>query len=245
VEAYNGVKITSATLVPGSRRAVFTLAEGNVALVFDYFVQKWAVWTRYGAVTATNWSGGYARLLADGTVLQETPGAFTDEGSAVNIRLRTSWLSFAELSGFQRVWRFILQGAYMGPHTLMVSVAYDNNPSPIQHTQVDASLLTVAPNVYGLTTPYGPPPPPTYGEEENTSPVADTQTADIGNPGGGAYPSYEWQVKLLQQKSTNIQVTITEIQSQGVYTEGLDISSVTFLIGEMPKLHKVPARRSI
>jgi hypothetical protein len=40
-------------------------------------------------------------------------------------------------------------------------------------------------------------------------------------------------------------VTITESQWNGIYTEGLDLSSMTFLVGEMPKLHKVPVRRSI
>lgn len=249
VEKYNDIPITSAWLVPGSRRAVFTLSDseqvGNIALVFDYYVQKWSVWTRYGAVDACIFNGVYTRLLTDGTVLQETVGEYTDENSQVNIKLKTSWLNFAGLSGYQRVWRFIVAGSYKGKHTLMVSVAYDDNPSAIQNVMVDASLLTLRPNIYGLDDPYGPLPPPTYGEEENTSPVADTQTADIGNPGGGSYPQYEWLVKILQQKSTSIQITITECQPDGAYSEGLELSSMTFLVGEMPKLNRVPARRSI
>jgi hypothetical protein len=233
-ERFNNLTVTSATLIQNGRRVVFTMERSapnvNMALVYDYFVEKWSVWTNYGAVDALAFGGLLTHLLADGTIYQETPGVFSDDGSPVLVKLRTSWLSFAGLSGFQRVWRFILRGGYHGTHKLKISVAFDDNPAPKQNVEVNATqVLKWKPN---------------YGGDVDLGPVADTTLADTDNPGGGKFANYEWQVKLLQQKCTSVQVTITEAPT-GSPNEGLSISVLTFLIGVLPKLKKVGLRHNL
>ncbi len=233
-ERFNNLQVTSATLIQNGRRVVFTMERSapnvNMALVYDYFVERWSVWTNYGAVDALAFGGLLTHLLADGTIYQETPGVFSDDGAPVLIKLRTSWLSFAGLSGFQRVWRFILRGSYLGTHKLKISVAFDDNPAPKQNVEVNATqVLKWKPN---------------YGGDVDLGPVADTSLAGTDNPGGGKFANYEWQVKLLQQKCTSIQVTLTEAPT-GSPNEGLSISVLTFLIGVLPKLQKVALRHNL
>jgi hypothetical protein len=234
VERFNSLQVTSATLIQNGRRVVFTMARSapnvNMALVYDYFVEKWSVWTNYGAVDALAFGGLLTHLLADGRVYQETPGLYGDDGARVLIKLRTSWLSFAGLSGFQRVWRFILRGSYRGTHKLQISVAFNDNPAPKQNVEVNATqVLKWKPN---------------YGGDTDLGPVADTSLADTDNPGGGQFANYEWQVKLLQQKCTSVQVTITEAPT-GSPNEGLSISVLTFLVGILPKIHKLGSRHNL
>lgn len=227
VERYNDIEVTSALLSPGSRRVIFTLAETagtNIALVYDYFVQKWAVWTRHGAVDSIAFEGLLTFLKADGTIYQETPGEFSDDGSRILIKARTSWLAFAGLSGFQRVWRFILRGSYRGAHKLLISVAFDDNPAPAQNVEVNAAQVLKY--------------EPSYGGDVDISPVAGTTLAGTDDPGGGRFANYEWQVKLLRQKTTSVQVTISEAETEAP-NEGLSISVLTFLVGMLPKLKKV------
>jgi hypothetical protein len=230
VERFNNLTVTSATLVPNSRRVVLTMAQSapnvNMALVYDYFVQKWAVWTNYGAVDALAFGGLLTHLLENGRLYQETPGRYNDANSRVLIKLRTSWLAFAGLSGFQRVWRFILRGSYRGAHKLKISVAFNDNPAAKQNEEVDAT------QVLKWTTD--------EGGTADMLPVADTVLGDLdtGSPGGGRFANYEWQVKLLQQKCTSVQVTITEAPTDAP-NEGLSISVLTFLVGMMPKLTKL------
>jgi len=39
--------------------------------------------------------------------------------------LQTSWLQLASLQGFQRVYKMLVLGDYISPHTLTVRIAYD------------------------------------------------------------------------------------------------------------------------
>jgi hypothetical protein len=141
VEAFNNLTITRALLVPNSRRVLF-FTSGGTALAYDYYADKWAVFLNQSAVDATTFGGLVTFVQANGAIMQETPGVFTDNGSPILRGLTTSWLSFAGLSGFQRVWRFEVVGDYISTHTLAVSVAFDGNPTPLQtQTVVAANVL--------------------------------------------------------------------------------------------------------
>ncbi len=220
VEIYNSATVTAARLEPNSRRVIFTLDTG-IALAYDYHVGKWAVWTAHDAADATIFGGLLTYLRPDGTVLQQTPGEYTDDGQAILQSLVTSWLAFAGISGVQRVWRFNIRGDYRSPHILNVSVAVDDNPGTVQTERV------VAADVMG------------------DQPVADTTVADTDNPGGGTYPPYEFTVKLARQRCASVQLTIQEQQTGPDYGEGFSLSAVSFLVGTDKGLHKVPANRSI
>ena len=124
VEAYNGTTITSALLMRSVNQVRFTLSSG-VALVYDYFFGQWSVFTNIGAVDACIYNGIYNYLTSAGLVNAETPGAYTDNGSFIQMSLTTSWMSLAGLQGFQRCWRMLVLGKYKSPHTLQVNIATD------------------------------------------------------------------------------------------------------------------------
>jgi hypothetical protein len=221
VEAFNNLTITAAKKMPNSRRVIF-FTNGSIALVWDYFAEKWAVFTNQNAADATVFGGLITYVKPTGQLWQETPGLFTDNGAPILIGLTTSWLSFAGLLGFQRVWRFGIEGEYRSLHSLTVSVAYDGSPAALQtQTVVNAATLVGA----------GPP--------------GDTILGDTENPGDGVYPPYEFIVKLLRQKCSSIQVTLQENQIGPTPGEGLTLSGITFLVGSLKGLHPAPKSRVI
>jgi len=221
VEAYNGLTVTSAQMVPNSRRVVF-FTSGGVALAYDYFADKWSVWTNVSAADAAVFNGVLTYLKAGGQIWQETPGSYTDNGAPVLTGWTTSFLSFAGLQGFQRVWRFGILGDYRSPHSLSVSVAFDGNGAPIQVENVSSATAL------------------------NPGGVSDSTIADTDNPGDGAFPQLEYVVKVARQKCSSIQVSVQESQAGPTYGEGLSISGLTFVVGATGKgLHPVPSSRSI
>jgi hypothetical protein len=220
VEDYNATTITSARIVPTARRIIFTLDSG-VALALDYDVGFWSTWSNVNAADGIVHRGSFLYLQANGALRRETPGLYVDPGGVpVLIGVQFGWFNFAGQNGAQRVWRLIIRGDYRTPHKLEVYIGYDNSSAFEQREMIDASTLV-----------------------GNNIPLADTGLAGTQDPGGGLYPQYEWQIKLLRQRSTNIQVTVREAAGSPP-GEGLSLSSFTVLCGIQPGLHKVPAERS-
>jgi hypothetical protein len=146
VEAFNGASVTSAQLIPQTTQIRFSLAgTDKYALVYDYFVNEWSIFTNHSVADACTYKDLYTYLSPDGKVMQETPGQFTDNGSFVPLSLTTSWISMAGLQGFQRIWRFLVLGEYKSPHSLNVGIAYDFDSAI---TQTDSVLVASSPGVY-------------------------------------------------------------------------------------------------
>jgi hypothetical protein len=224
VEAFNDLTITAAKVTQtgsaGNRRVMF-FTSGGVALVFDLFERKWAVFTNQNAADATLFNGLVTYIQSNGAIMQETPGQFTDNGAPILISFQTGIISFAGINGFQRVYRISLRGDYRSPHVLTISIAYDNSPA--------ASDVSSA-NAAQLLTPGG-----NY----------DTTTYDTENPYDGPYPGYEFQKKLAQQKCTSIQITVQETQPTAPFGEGFAFSAITALVGSLKGLHPVSPSRMI
>lgn len=215
VEAYNSATVISAKLIDNTTQVRFCLDTG-VALVYDYYVQKWSVFTNHNAVDSLIFQDQFTYLSPTGTVMQETPGQFRDAGAFVKLKMVTSWLSFAGLQGFQRVRKLLLLGEYFSPHNLTVQVAYDFNPYATQENLVQVGAL-LGTGVYGSDSFYG----------EST-------------PYGGAFPSYNFKVNLARQKCMSIQITLEDQQTPG-YGENLAISGLAFEAAMKSGLNKLPA----
>lgn len=217
VEAYNSANVTSAQQVPNTTQVRFTLDSG-ACLVYDWLVEQWATFTNIAAADAAIYQGVFTYAQAGGQVLAETPGSFTDSGNPIKLRLTTSWLSFAGLQGFQRVWAALVLGEYRSAHTLRVSLAYDFDPTPQQVVDVSAATLLGVP-VYGAGSPYG---------------------VDYY---GGPFPLYQFRIKALREKCQSVQITLEDNQA-APYGEGLALSAISFLAGVIGPAKKVPSNRT-
>lgn len=140
VEAYNSYTVTSALLIPSTTQVRFTISNG-IELVYDYFVGKWGTFTNVSAADSCIYGGVQTYIQPGGTILQETPGEYSDNGAFVPLGFTTSWLKFGDLQGFQRVWQMYILGTYYSTHTLNVGLAYDFDPTIVQ-TDVVTPLPT-------------------------------------------------------------------------------------------------------
>jgi hypothetical protein len=208
VERYNGDSITSATLCENTNEVRFTLSSSRV-LVYDYFHKFWTTFTNIQAIDAVNHGDRYHYLRTDGKVARETPGVFKDFGTFIRAYLKTAWLQFAGIQGYQRVYGFQLLGNYFSPHKLLVKFAYNYNPSQTSQTIIDAT------SVMGSSG---------YGEGLYGA-----------GPYGGTFPLYAWEVATKIQKCTSVQFSI-EDTPDGLPGQSFSLSNIAAEIGILPGL---------
>lgn len=214
VEAYNDLEITSSQLVPDTNQVRFTTAEGRT-LVYDYLINQWYTFTNVKAVDSAIFEKKFTYINSTGTVFQESPGTYLDGSSPIKIKIVTSWLQFAGIQGFQRIYQTLILGEYKSLNKLQVSVAYDFNPNATQTVTADATILQ--PTTYGEDSPYG-----------------------SGTPYGGNYPLYQFRIDMARQKCQAFQLILEEVP-QIPYGEGLSLSAFTSLAGVKKGLYKVPS----
>ena len=112
-----------------SRQVRFHTAVGTT-LVYDLFHKQWFVWTGQIAAAAASivLAGSTAPLAyyvsTNGNVRYEDPTTFLDGGSTYQGILELAWLSFAGLSGYQRIYAVIALGEALGAHTLTMQMTY-------------------------------------------------------------------------------------------------------------------------
>lgn len=141
VETYNANHVLASAKVPGTTQARFCLDNGKAA-VYDYLVKKWGTHTNIAAVSACIWNGIFVYLQSGGAVMAEAAGVFTDNGAFIGIKASTSWVQFAGVQGFQRIWEMLILGDYIGPHNLLVTVYKDFNAgAAIQNETITGQLV--------------------------------------------------------------------------------------------------------
>ena len=219
VERYNGDMTTSSQLIPNANRVMFTLDSG-VALVYDYHVRQWAVFDPIPAIDSCLFEEQFCFVDADGTVWQETPGKYSDNGTWITSSFTTAWLQFAALAGFQRARQFELVYTPYTPTQLTVELSYDFGAGVLQSN----TLLPVQPNSWGSDSVWG-----------GTLP---TDSLTWGGPFG--IPT-QWRVLLNQQKSESLQVTVTDSQAGPTPGQGASFSGLTFTVGAKKGAFKVGA----
>ena len=135
--------VTSATLLAGSSRVAFTIADNGQSepgetgetLVYDFKVGAWTTWLPNGQqtsfVSACLWGESWFALDTDsalGSLETSTPGL--DHGSAPYwLGIETGWVSLLGLEGFWRCRRIGITGEWLGAHKLQMSVDYGYSTS--------------------------------------------------------------------------------------------------------------------
>jgi hypothetical protein len=119
-EAFNAQRVTAANILPGRSSIVF-LTDDGTTLLYDYLFGQWSTFTNHLGLDAHVIDGVYHYLRTDGRVFKETPGAYSDAGQRIALRLETAWIHVAEaLQGFQRFWNLLLLGTWISAHQLRI-----------------------------------------------------------------------------------------------------------------------------
>lgn len=222
VEKYNTDEVLAALLLSETQQVRFCLNTG-IVLVYDYFVEQWATFTNINAIDACIFQNKMVYTRPTGVTLLEND-TYTDEGKFIKLRVKTSWLSFAGLQGFQRVRRLMILGEYISPHYLKIGIASNFNTSALQQETIDTS--TLACGNFGDDA--------TFGSED---------LFGLNNT-IGEYPLYQWRVHVADQKSQSFQISLEDIQTSD-YGEGYNISAITCEVAAKKGTWKPSAARSV
>lgn len=205
IEAFNSYNIISSKLVSTKNQVRYALSNGTI-LVYDYLVGQWYTFTNHTLIAdCTNFNDRFVYIRTDGLVYVENDG-FTDNGNAIKLKIKTSWLSFAQMQGYQRIYAAYFIGTFKSDHKLKITVAYDFNSNSTNEVLINTTDF-INLQTYGESSPYG------------TDQVY-----------GGNFPFYQFKYTLPRQKCTSVQFTIEDIQNL-VIGEGYDISNIGILLG--------------
>lgn len=212
--------ISSATLDPNDNLIIFTTFDGPT-LVYDYYIQQWSTYTNHIATDSVAFDGVFTYVKPNGKVYKQNRNKYTDGDSFISMSLTTPWLSFAGMQGYQRAFRAFILGRFKSPHTLLVEVAYDFNPTFLQSATINATTVSGA-NQWGSD--------PTWGSS---------------SPWGGTYLPYEFQINLQRQTCTSLRLRISDDQTAEDYNEGYTISSLVLEAGVLPDPNRLPVTNKV
>ena len=218
VEAYNSNTVTSAILDSTQNMVLFYLDSG-IALVYHYLYGQWGTFTNHSANSACIFNDKKAFIKSDGSVWLENSSVFKDGPLYVALKIKTGWLNFATLSGYQRVYKTMLLGDFKGNHRLNIDVAYDYDSSVTQNLQIQTDNLNLT--TWGSDSVYG-----------NSSPY------------GGGTNLYQYRINIQRQKCQAIQFSFYDLISN-TPSEAWDISSLTFEVGGKTGFNKLGKANSI
>ena len=189
--------------------------------MYDYYYQQWGTFTNLSAISATLYQSTHTYLSAYGTILQETPGYYTDGSSPVLMSFKSAWITLAGLQGYERFYQMLLLGKYYTPFKLNVQIGYDFN-------EYNTQSIIVSPDNYT----------PNWGGSSSWG-----ATPQWGGPGN----VFESRVFPRQQKCNSFQIQITEVydNSYGVLPgQGLYLSGMTLVTGMKKSYRTQKASRS-
>lgn len=119
VEDYNAQAVVAAVR-PGSKTEARWYTSGGVTLIWDSFRQKWATFSNHACVGAVEWAG--AIVFATSLAVTHFETGYTHNGTAISQTIETAWIKLANVTGLQRIWRFLLDGFVNSACTLTVTI---------------------------------------------------------------------------------------------------------------------------
>lgn len=220
VEDYQD-EVSSAVALVDQSEVRFT-SETGPCLVYNTEFKQWSVFTNYSAIDAVRWKGKfvYVRKLIGSPDLcaVEVPGYYLDISQTYNMKVGLAWTGFADLQGFQRVWRAHLIGDYKSKHTLRVSMAYDF--SPVIHDE----YLWDAQQQMGIHQ---------YGDLFYGDAVY-----------GGIAGNFQVRIHIKRQKSQALRLVIEDISQVAPY-ESFSLSGIAFELALKKGNYKLPAGQTL
>jgi hypothetical protein len=232
-------KVSSAINLPDKNQVYFTDVSGTV-LVYDTFFEQWYTHTLpFSPVSSTLLNDTWYVSSSD-EAYKAVPGRATDgNGLSVVSRIKTNWISLANLEGFARVYAILLLGdnAELN-HRLRVNLYYDFEKTPRQMLSIIPSSLLG--DGYGVESPYGGLPyggtGVPYGEDGVYGAVGSTYGGapfgGTGSPYGGYFDgTYQFVIRPKEQKCTSIMIEIFDEFPDGVKTQSFKFSGISIVAG--------------
>ena len=114
--------------VDQNQRVLATIGNA-MSFIWDTIPGGWYQWTLpSNALRVAEWQGNFVYL--DGSrVMQHTPGSYADNIGGSDIAIPPSWTLaplhlMGSVRGYGRTWAFQIQGEYMGPHFMNLTLGY-------------------------------------------------------------------------------------------------------------------------
>lgn len=208
VEKYEEFSVSSAVLVPNADEVRFTTMTGP-ALIYNYAFKLWTAFTNYSSFSSTSWKSQYVHLDVSG-ISQLESSSFNDNGRAIPLHLRTSWIALAGIQGYKRVYRILVLGNRLSEHAFRVNIRYDYDDN-IRET-IYFNTLT---NMNQETVP------------QNTQWIG----VDSNSISGVKSEVFQFEMQPKIQKCESIQLEIEDIPLQGEIGAGFTLAGLTFLVG--------------
>lgn len=152
--------ISSGTVIDRDREARFTLKTltGTTGIVLSYSsdLKAWTTHEFYNSVAAsalapytasTTIDGQWYAATSSGVVFKEDSTTYTDGGTFVNMSITSPWIKLAEIGGFQRVKRLLMQAERFTPHDLQIDFYIDGNETPVQTISITNTTIAAMPGL--------------------------------------------------------------------------------------------------
>jgi hypothetical protein len=194
--------------------------------MYDYFYGQWGTFFDIPALASTLYQSLHTYINSFGQVFQETPGLYLDGSNPVLMSFTTSWISFAGVSGYGRLYDFYLLGTYYTPHKLQVQVSYNFSPGPAQSVLISPDNYNAA---WGGGALWGSNPPGVWG----------------GIP---ILEQYRVQPNNIGQQCQSFQITINEV-FDGTYGvpagAGFTMSGINMRLGIKKSTRPIRASHAV
>ena len=220
VEEYNSNSVTSATLLKDKNQIRFTSTGTNPALVYDYFLKQWSLFSNHDASDAILWKGNFTYAKKNtGTIYVQSTN-FNDNGTTFPLTIETPWIKVQNVQNFQRIRRLLVLGDFKSDHKLKVSIAYDFQDGYSDIVTWDAGAAIAA---------------STLGSE--------ALLGDGSLLGGQADATYQASIHIPRQKCEAIKFLIQDV-NDGDLLESFNISHMALEVGVKDGTYKVRSEKT-
>lgn len=207
VNAQSSFQVTSAVNLPDQNKVYFTNLYNQV-IVYDTYFQQWYTQTlQFSPVSATIYNNVWYATSSSSVSMSVSNQAF-DGSSPIISRIKTNWISLAQLEGFARIYAILLLGdnAQLA-HTLQVNLYYDFETFPRETLKITPTSLFSP--VYGTDATFG-----------------------LSTPFGGLYDgTYQFTIRPREQKCSSICIEILDSFPTGALSQSFKFSGISIVAG--------------
>lgn len=209
-------QVTSAINLPDQNQVFFT-DTNNSGYVYDTYFKQWYTHSLpFSPVSATALNNSWYVSSSTNMYQQIRNQAYDSVNSAIISRIKTNWISIAQLDGFVRIFAIMIYGDNADlQHTLKANLYYDFEDFPRESVSIVPYDLSNA-SVYGSDATYG-----------------------SGSPYGGSFNgAYNFVIRPKVQKCTSIQIELFDEFPTGDRTQSFNFSGLSLVVGVKSSYNK-------